>query len=153
MSLFRVSRLGGAMLLSGLMVLLAIKGVSREAIVNGRILTDSEMARVFCDDGGGPIIEPGSDPCKKQYTCDTGFVTGTQCGWCDGNTGPRQMCCSLGAGTTCDYTGPAVCSGLVYREGPNNGSGSTTCNSCTSSAWSKQGNCSNLKDAAGGACP
>lgn len=114
----------------------------------GRILTEVEMSALFGDNN--------HDPCKKKYLCSTAFASGgANCGFCKSGTGDndRQMCCNLGNGTSCDYTGAANCGqGYTWYVGAINGQAGT-CNTCTSNAYFANGGCSGINDANGAACP
>lgn len=108
----------------------------------GRVLSDTELNQAFGD---------GTDPCKKSYSCLIGFTSGSSnCSYCNCSTS-RWVCCNMGSGTTCAYTGSGACVGAPNMVGPLFGAAGS-CSTCTASAYVQNGTCTGVLDAVGDNC-
>src|SRR5580698_485758 len=113
----------------------------------GQILSDSEMAATFGDAGTDPCVK-NMTPCTIQF----GDTNQTYCGYCDLPNHVNRVCCDLGNGTACTYTGGASpCNGGWYMESaPFGNLGS--CNTCNGRNFAKNGLCNDLINAKGNNC-
>lgn len=100
-------------------------------------LTDGEMNEAFGD--SFTLF------CAKTFNCDDGLTSGSSCVY-RASLESRVMCCPLDTGADCTYTGATVCENAARFEGAISGMAGY-CGSCTSTNYSQNGTCNNIKNA------
>lgn len=98
-------------------------------------------------------IGNGTCPCKKEYKCTQGFVTGgSQCSYCEAGVNSEWVCCNLGTTNDCTYNGgTSKCNVGTLWSGPKVGTAGT-CDTCNGDVEEKQVKCTGRVKATGTAC-